>query len=543
MSNYEKQNFVSGQILKAEHLNHMESGIESNANAVASLSEEIPAIDSTLTQEGEAADAKAVGDAFAFETIIGTNILDVSKVSPNKNLIASTGTVIDSSTSCLTDYIYLSAGTTISFWTKYGKNEHVQNQFARLCAYDDNDNRVDGVQNVLTYTMPENAVKIRASFGMEQLQDVSKPMIVIGVPDSVTYEPYNAQKVSNIKVLLENVLGLVDMQEEVKKQNYNFRKVDAVCDAYECMAASIDEDSYNYKIEETYGLYDALVTAYPEYVTKAQLGTVSYEDNGEAKTLPIYRYDFTPKLPINSQMPRLCKILYCSGIHGIESTPIFIGARFFTDLCSNWRNQDLLRTLRFNCQFTVIPISNPYGYIKRIRHNENLVDLNRNFTRDWKNSGNLQQGDNNYPGPYAGSETSTQLIEAMIAGEPFDFGLDHHTYDTYANSGKSGYLVGCQKRPEDSAFINMMGVWLNAKTLKDNTLITDFTKSHFQTLGDQVDFNGYMYGAFPNGICFENMSRWDWNSTDMEEEYESQKFSTETIGAIFYSAFVGYHTY
>ena len=27
MSNYEKQNFVSGQILKAEHLNHMEDGI------------------------------------------------------------------------------------------------------------------------------------------------------------------------------------------------------------------------------------------------------------------------------------------------------------------------------------------------------------------------------------------------------------------------------------------------------------------------------------------------------------------------------------
>lgn len=27
MSNYEKQNFTSGQILKADHLNHMENGI------------------------------------------------------------------------------------------------------------------------------------------------------------------------------------------------------------------------------------------------------------------------------------------------------------------------------------------------------------------------------------------------------------------------------------------------------------------------------------------------------------------------------------
>lgn len=41
MSEYIKQNFTSGQILKAEHLNHMEDGIESNANAVTLLSEEI----------------------------------------------------------------------------------------------------------------------------------------------------------------------------------------------------------------------------------------------------------------------------------------------------------------------------------------------------------------------------------------------------------------------------------------------------------------------------------------------------------------------
>lgn len=38
---YTKQNFVSGQILKAEHLNHMEDGIETNDAAITQLSEDL----------------------------------------------------------------------------------------------------------------------------------------------------------------------------------------------------------------------------------------------------------------------------------------------------------------------------------------------------------------------------------------------------------------------------------------------------------------------------------------------------------------------
>lgn len=38
---YTKQNFIKGQILKADHLNAMETGIEANDAAVAALSEEM----------------------------------------------------------------------------------------------------------------------------------------------------------------------------------------------------------------------------------------------------------------------------------------------------------------------------------------------------------------------------------------------------------------------------------------------------------------------------------------------------------------------
>lgn len=66
MSEYIKQNFISGQILKAEHLNHIENGIESNAIAVASLA-------------GKIADKQPTGDyASAIYTIAYGNPLSVN---------------------------------------------------------------------------------------------------------------------------------------------------------------------------------------------------------------------------------------------------------------------------------------------------------------------------------------------------------------------------------------------------------------------------------------------------------------------------------
>lgn len=61
---YQKQNFVSGQVLNSAHLNHIENGIvevESAANETKTVVDNI--IDPTLSLTGKAADAKATGDA------------------------------------------------------------------------------------------------------------------------------------------------------------------------------------------------------------------------------------------------------------------------------------------------------------------------------------------------------------------------------------------------------------------------------------------------------------------------------------------------
>lgn len=63
---YQKQNFVSGQVLNSAHLNHIEDGIvevESSVENKATKEDLKNTIDPTLSISGKAADAKAVGDA------------------------------------------------------------------------------------------------------------------------------------------------------------------------------------------------------------------------------------------------------------------------------------------------------------------------------------------------------------------------------------------------------------------------------------------------------------------------------------------------
>lgn len=497
------------------------------------------AVDNTLSVEGKAADAKAVGDAFAFETKNSKNLLNLETVTVNQNFNSSGG-IITSSSYSMSDYIPVTSGQVLSFQFLHKGNAVIGNM-RWLVAYDVDGNILDMQADIATYTIPENAVAIRITASNDRISKEYNPMIIEGTSVIEYEEYYVGQKtdISGIKVRKENVIGLdldaelLPLENAIKKNTYNFRKVDVVCDTYSNDADKITFDNHD-TVNVIYDMYDALVAAYPDYVTKTLLGTI------ETDSLPIYRYDFTPKLPLNSKMERLCKMVYCSGTHGGENTPILVGVRFFKDLCENWRNQDLLRTLRFNCQFTVIPIVNPYGFVHATRQNENQVDLNRNFTNGWHNANNLVVGDTNYPGASPASEISTQLIEAMLASEPFDFGIDHHTYGAYTASGKSGYFVTSSSRPEDVSLTNLLGVWMNGKTMSDNTLINDFSTSHFQTIIGTSP-GGYLYGAFPNGFCFENMHI--WGSDEMEAVYDSQKFNAETIGAIFHSAFVGYHTY
>lgn len=49
---YTKQNFTTGQVLKASHLNYMESGISDNADAIATNTSDIETLNNNLKNRG-----------------------------------------------------------------------------------------------------------------------------------------------------------------------------------------------------------------------------------------------------------------------------------------------------------------------------------------------------------------------------------------------------------------------------------------------------------------------------------------------------------
>ena len=360
--------------------------------------------------------------------------------------------------------------------------------------------------------------------------------------------------------------------EAITKMAYSFRKVDAVCDRYSNEVGEVGSPVD--PVKDVYALYDGLVSAHPEYVSRMLIGTITpdmvqtpnttaWQQSGKelpalTETLPIYRYDFKPPMVANSKTDDVSKILYCSGIHGGEMTPVLQGFRFFKDLCDNWRNQELLKDLRFNCHFTVIPLVNPYGIKFSRKTNEHGVNLNRNFTNGWRYVEDDHK-DGDQASPYSGeapaSELATQLIEAMTKNERFDFGLDHHTFDNFIHTGevetgiwtqRVGYFVGNGvARPQDRSFADLVGIWINAKTVSNNTLITDLSKSYMLNIISD-SFGGYLFGAFPAGYCFETINGWGTESNGgpaMEAVYPSQKFCAEVLGGIFHTAMVSYHSY
>jgi hypothetical protein len=237
-------------------------------------------------------------------------------------------------------------------------------------------------------------------------------------------------------------------------------------------------------VQDLYAIYDNLVTAYPHYVTKTLLG------NDAVNGLPIYRYDFKPSA--ESEYP---KFIYNLGAHGMEKHAMWGGAKFFEDLCLNWKTDDFLEALRWNVHLIVIPCLNPSGYNLNQRKNANGVDLNRNFTHGWGTSGDTDPTSVYYRGPSAGSEVETRLLEQLLA-ENNDalFVVDHH------NSGgweSQGFVVWTAAN-EDAIKKMLDGYnhFIEGKTKKDFSYIDESVSLQFldNNQGGSVAYHAYKEG-------------------------------------------------
>lgn len=166
-------------------------------------------------------------------------------------------------------------------------------------------------------------------------------------------------------------------------------------------------------------LYDAFITAEPNYVSKQVIGTVA------SGAVELFSYRFKPKSADDTKQAKYAKMLkipVICGMHGGSERPSYYGPYiFFHQLLNNWKSDPLLEFLRFNVEFVVIPRVNNTG----ARYNSNQVDINRNFYVNWVAS-------DTSAGTAALSENETKAVYKMLVDElpTADFVLDVHNLIT-----------------------------------------------------------------------------------------------------------------
>ena len=180
-----------------------------------------------------------------------------------------------------------------------------------------------------------------------------------------------------------------------------------------------------------YAIYDDLVARYPDYVTKTE---ISVDESG----FPVYRYDFKPHTS-TTWTHAIPKIVFTSGVHGHEVSSIYATATFFKELVDKWTEKEVLRMLRWNIHFVVVPLVNPWGFENATRKNFNGVDLNRNFPTGWTyNSDTTSQ---NYAGESPLSEVGSQIMNDIISNETdVIMSIDSHNFGDESLEGSAFYM-------------------------------------------------------------------------------------------------------
>lgn len=148
---------------------------------------------------------------------------------------------------------------------------------------------------------------------------------------------------------------------------------------------STDLTAYSGSVADFYSEYDALVSAYPNYVSKTILGkdqTNTYdicEYHFRPESLGYYNENFPATETINEVKLPLFLMQGC--IHGNEQMASWVLLNLMKKICNDWDSHPTLTFYRWNVEFRVIPIVNPYGFTNNVRVNSNNYDLNRYFNK------------------------------------------------------------------------------------------------------------------------------------------------------------------
>ena len=212
-----------------------------------------------------------------------------------------------------------------------------------------------------------------------------------------------------------------------------------------------------------YEKMDALVAAYPDFITKvdafeyletemAELGVEDYPDyaNGisEAGTYLVtpayktYMYIFKQGEERwgNNQANKHKRVILIGGTHGSEMVSEVNCYHFAKRLCEDYLTSKNFFALRNSCDFYILPILNGYGLYHGTRYNANGVDINRNFECA---DGFVESGSGTiyYTGSSAFSEFETKLMKCLTEKVLPDLCIDHHSYNRSIDPNASKFQV------------------------------------------------------------------------------------------------------
>lgn len=328
-----------------------------------------------------------------------TNLFNYLKVSSNYTISSTTGALVSNGVQSTSEFIPVTPG-----------NHYYVSLAGRVAWYTASgafiSSTVPGTPDVVA---PVNAGFIRAVFANSILSTgfINAGAVSLGFqPYSVGFAPDFGFKVSSVNTLstekIFSINGSVDAAY-----------VSSAMPSFGAIVASTHTSIYT--------LYDALVTAYPNYVTRAALGL-------DAVGNTIYKYTFSPAGVVTDQPRNFAKMILISGVHGLEKAGVHCLYLAMKAVCDEWSAYAGLETLRWNATFIVIPVVNPYGFDNNLRKNENGVDLARNFPVGWTLVS--PSSDPYYGGATPLSEKSSQYVNAVLTAntDAIYFGSFHNFF-------------------------------------------------------------------------------------------------------------------
>lgn len=244
-------------------------------------------------------------------------------------------------------------------------------------------------------------------------------------------------------------------------------------------------------VANLYAKYDALVTAYPNYITKTLLG------KDASGVHDVYKYEFKPEeLSRPSGTKVMPKIIITSGMHGFETLSINALCWFMEDICTDWQTNEALEYLRHNIHFVIMPLVNPWSYANQTRVNANSVDINVNFDYNWDTYVSQNVKDpirSTYKGSAPFSEVETQYLRNLLyANKDAVAYVDYHTnagsLDTYTN------LMWHMTNHEDVQLLakNHIGK-MTRKWQKEYPALVDQTKKYAGYVSSSISPNHLNY--------------------------------------------------